>query len=66
MARKLTEEQKIANRISQMVNVADLDLDEVGKTIANASSTLLYNRFILVAESAVEEKEKANANHIRY
>ena len=49
-----------------MVNVADLDLDEVGKTIANASSTLLYNRFILVAESAVEEKEKANANHIRY
>ena len=49
-----------------MVNVADLDLDEVGKTIANASSTLLYNRFILVAESAVEEKEKGNANHIRY
>ena len=66
MARQLTEEQKTANRITQMVNVADLDLDEVGKTIANANSTLLYNRFILVAESAVEEKEKVSANQFRY
>lgn len=66
MARQLTEEQKTANKITQMVNVADLDLDEVGKTIANANSTLLYNRFILVAESAVEEKEKASANQFRY
>ncbi len=58
--RPLTKEQKVAIKIGEMVNDVTLDLEEVGRTIANAQPTITYNRFILVAETAVEEKENGN------
>lgn len=61
--RQLTKEEKIAQKISDLVNDVTIDLDEVGKTIANAHPTITYNRVVLVAESAVEEKEN-NGNRI--
>lgn len=64
--RPLTKEQKIAIKIGELVNDVTIDLEEVGKTIANAQPTLTYNRVILVAEAAVEEKENANGNRIHY
>lgn len=57
---QLTKEQKIAKKITELVNDVTLDLDEVGKTIANAHPTITYNRVILLAEAAVEEKQNAN------
>lgn len=57
MGRPLTKEQRLAKQIVDITNDVSLDLDDIGKTIANAHPTVSYNRFILIAESAVEEKE---------
>lgn len=57
---QVTNEQKVAKKITQLVSDVTLDLDEVGKTIANASPTITYNRVILIAEAAVEEKQNGN------
>jgi hypothetical protein len=62
--RPLTKEQKVAIKIGEMVNDVTLDLEEVGKTIANAQPTMTYNRVIILAEAAVEEKENAGVNRI--
>jgi len=57
MGRPLTKEQRLAKQIVDITNDVSLDLDDIGKTIANAHPTVSYNRFILIAESAVEEKQ---------
>jgi hypothetical protein len=57
---QLTKEHKVAKKITELVSDVTLDLDEVGKTIANAQPTVTYNRVILVAEAAIEEKKNAN------
>lgn len=56
----LTKEEKIALKMSEMVSDVHLDLEELGKTIANSQPTLTYNRLILIAEAAVEEKNGTN------
>lgn len=63
--RTLTKEQKVAQKISELVNDVTIDLEEIGKTIANAHPSITYNRVILVAEAAVEEKENSG-NTIYY
>lgn len=63
--RTLTKEQKVAQKISELVNDVTIDLEEIGKTIANAHPSITYNRVILVAEAAVEEKENSG-NRIYY
>ena len=60
----LTEEQKTAVKITKLLDSVSLDLDRVGIEIARIRPTTLYNRLVLVAESAVEEQEN-NGNHIR-
>lgn len=57
MGRPQTKEQRLAKQIVDITNDVSLDLDDIGKTIANAHPTVSYNRFILIAESAVEEKK---------
>jgi len=56
MKRSLTKDQVVAKRIAEIVSDVTLDLDEVGKTIANAHPTVIYNRLVLLAEAAVDEK----------
>lgn len=63
--RQLTKEEKVAQKISDLVNDVTIDLEEIGKTIATAHPTITYNRVILVAEAAVEEKENSG-NRIYY
>jgi hypothetical protein len=57
---QLSEEQKVAVKITDLLSNVTLDLDLVGKFIAHRQPTTLYNRMILVAESAVDEKEGNN------
>jgi hypothetical protein len=56
MKRSLTKDQVVAKRIAEMVSDVTLDLDEVGKALANAHPTIIYNRVMLLAEAAVEER----------
>ena len=53
---KHTKEGKIATSIVESVNDFTLDLDSVGRNIAQVSNTVLYNRLEVVMESAREHK----------
>lgn len=61
----LSEEQKTAKKMLQLLNRLDLDLEMVGRQIAQTTPSTYYNRFVIVAEAAVEEKEDAR-NTISY
>jgi len=52
-----TEEERVGKRITQSLSDLQLDLDAVGHYIARTSSTVIYKRFIEVAEAALYEKE---------
>lgn len=58
-----TDEAKIAMKIAKIVDSATLDLDRVGIELARLYPTTYYNRLILIAESAVQEKENQNVKH---
>lgn len=60
----LTEEQKTAIKMVKLLDQVTLDLDRVGIEIARMKPKTMYNRLMLVAESAVEEQE-TNGNNLR-
>ena len=60
MRRSKAKEDKIADKISNLLNDVTLDLDEVGKVIANGQPTISYNRLVLMTEAAVQEKENVD------
>jgi hypothetical protein len=66
MRRTPSKEQKIAVKISDLLSAVDLDLDQVGFYLANLPSNIHYNRMILMAESAVAEKERQNVRYPEY
>jgi hypothetical protein len=54
---RLTQEEKVAKQIENITSDLRLDLDLVGRYLANSSPTITYNRLLLIAESAEFEKE---------
>jgi hypothetical protein len=58
--RRLTQEEKVAQQIENITADLRLDLDLVGKYLANISPTISYNRLMIIAESAEFEKESIN------
>lgn len=64
---QLTNEQKIAVKLTNLLDSVSLDLDRVGIEIARLQPTTFYNRLVLVAEAAVDEKEReAQSNGRNY
>jgi hypothetical protein len=63
MRRIITEEEKAAKKISNVVSDIRLDLDSVGVYLARYSPTISYNRLLLIAESAEFEKENIDVRH---
>lgn len=57
MKKRVTPEEKVAVKIANLVNDVTIDLDKVGYHLATAMPTISYNRLVLLAEAAVEEKE---------
>lgn len=55
---KETKEQKVAKTILEKLADLTLDLEMVGLYLALNVSGVLYNRFLVVAETTIEEKEK--------
>jgi hypothetical protein len=55
--RRLTPEEKVAKQIENITSDLRIDLDLVGRYLANSSPTISYNRLLLIAESAEFEKE---------
>ena len=60
---KLTPEEKVAKQIENITSDLRLDLDLIGKYLANASPTITYNRLLLIAESAEFEKENIDVRN---
>jgi hypothetical protein len=63
MRRIITEEEKAAKKISNVVSDIRLDLDSVGIYLARYSPTISYNRLLLIAESAEFEKESIDVRN---
>lgn len=65
MRRKIiTKEEKVAKTILEKLTDLTLDLEMVGLYLAWNVSGVLYNRFVVVAETTFDEKEKQNdRNH---
>jgi hypothetical protein len=55
-----TREQKVADKIAELVNDVTLDLDEVGRALVDQHFTISYNRLVLITEAAIQEKENEN------
>jgi hypothetical protein len=65
--RKLkSREEKVAEKIAQLLDSLTLDLDQVGKYIARFLPTTIYNRLMIIAEAAEWEKEEQNEPEINY
>jgi hypothetical protein len=63
--KQVTKEEKVAKTIIESVNDFTLDLDSVGRYIAEQSNSVLYNRLDVVADSARESKEELHERHNR-
>ncbi len=57
MRRQQTEEEKIANAIGKQIGSLTIDLERIGQHIARVLPTIIYNRFMIIAETAQAEKE---------
>ncbi len=70
MRKIITKEDKVAKKIIDSLTDVTLDLDQVGMTIAHATSTVMFNRVQSVAEASAFERENMNdklrTNSIRY
>jgi len=60
MAKRMTEEEKIAKKLSEIVSDLRLDLELIGSYLAGIAPTVSYNRLQVIAESAEHEKERMN------
>lgn len=58
--RIMTEEEKVAKNIGDVVSDLRVDLERVGEYIAVSQPNVVYNRIQVIAESAKETKEGTN------
>jgi hypothetical protein len=59
----ITEEEKAAKKIANVVSDVRLDLDSIGIYLARYAPTVSYNRLLLIAESAEFEKENIDVRN---
>jgi len=58
--KKETKEEKVAKTILEKLADLTLDLELVAFYLALNVSGVLYNRFLIVAETTIDEKENKN------
>lgn len=56
----ISKEEKVAIKLSDVVNDYTLDLDEVGRFLARVAPTVSYNRIMNILEVAELERENQN------
>lgn len=60
ISRRITDEEKVANKLGNMVSDLRVDLELVGEYLAKSQPYVVYNRLQVIAESAKETKEGTN------
>ncbi len=58
---RVTEEERVAKKISDLLSDLRLDIDKAGMYFAQMVPTVTYNRLIIFAEAAEAEKENDGA-----
>lgn len=58
--KRKTEEERVADKLGNMVSDLRVDLELVGEYLANSQPFVVYNRLQVIAESAKETKEGTN------
>jgi hypothetical protein len=58
MPRRITDEEKVAIKLGNILSDLRVDLDLVGQYLARTCPTVVYNRLLTVTESATYEKEE--------
>jgi len=66
-SKRITNEEKVARKLIELVNDFTLDLDTVGRYVAEQSPSVLYNRLDVVTDSAQSTKEEMyeRLNHLQ-
>jgi protein associated with RNAse G/E len=62
----ITKEEKVALKLSEIVNDYTLDLEEIGRYFYKVAPKVSYNRIIEIVDVAEFEKENANVRHSHY
>ena len=63
MARRMSNEEKVAQTIAKLLDSLSLNLDEVGKYLARFLPNTIYNRLMIIAEAAEWEKKNADEQY---
>jgi hypothetical protein len=58
--RVVTDEEKVANKMGNIISDLRVDLELVGEYLAKSQPYVVYNRLQVIAESAKETKEGTN------
>ena len=62
----VTKEEKVAIQLSNVLSDLRLDLDMVGHYLVQLSPTVIYNRLVVLTDSAEEAKEQQiGSNQLR-
>lgn len=62
----ISKEEKVAIKLSDIVNDYTLDLEEVGRYLARVSPRVSYNRIVEIVEVAEIEKENQSVRTNHY
>lgn len=65
MRSRITDEEKVVIKLNSLLSDLRLDVEMVGRYLAQISPTVVYNRLMTVAESAQYEKEESH-NEYKY
>jgi hypothetical protein len=60
ISRRITDEEKVANKMGNIISDLRVDLELVGEYLAKSQPYVVYNRLQVIAESAKETKEGTN------
>ncbi len=63
---KLTKEERVAQRISDLILPLDLDIEMIGIYLAELSPRTAIKRILLMAEIAQQEKDGVNDEYRVY
>jgi hypothetical protein len=63
MSRGMSDEERVAVRISDLLADQRLNLDRIGSYVARTEPSTNYRRLMVVAEAADQEWEERNGRH---
>lgn len=56
--KRMTEEQRVAKRLTQIISDVTLDIEQLASVIAQAYPNVIINRILLMADILKQEKDE--------